>query len=169
MERQQPVGHRSGNNLRLRRIIPERDCDELRSIFCDAVMLTAAAHYSLRERKAWAEWSAHPTLARRLLSEGITLVGELEGGIAGFAQLNPMHYVRMLYVAPRFSRRGTATRMLQALELLAAEQGISNLETHASRTSRTVFQRAGFTLKGPAPTERDGIVLERFSMIKSLK
>jgi len=169
MGRQQPVTPESGNKLRLRKIIPEQDCDALRSIFCDAVMQTAAAHYSLRERQAWAEWSAHPILARRLLSEGITLVAEAEGRIAGFAQLNPMNYVRMLYVAPQFSRQGAATRMLRALELIAARRGLAHLETHASRTSRTVFGRAGFTLNGPAPTERDGVVLERFSMSKSLK
>ena len=159
---------RVGNDLYLRRMDADRDCDELRIIFHDAVMHTAAGHYSLKERLTWAEWSAHPLVAKRLLQEGLTLVAELNGMPVGFGQLNPMRYVRMLYVAPRFSRQGVASRMLGALETAAFYHGLTKLETHASLTSRPVFQRAGFSLEGPAPTQRDGVVLQRFSMCKHL-
>lgn len=159
---------RLGNELYLRRMDADRDCDELRTIFHDAVMETAAVHYSLKERTTWAEWSAHPLMAKKLLLEGLTLVADLEGKPVGFAQLNPVRYVRMLYVAPPFSRLGVASRMLGALEAAARCHGLTKLETHASLTSRPVFQRAGFSLEGPAPTQRDGVVLQRFSMSKEL-
>lgn len=163
-ERPPPVG-----GLILRTAIIDQDCDLLRRIFHEAVMESAASHYTLRQRVAWAQWAAHPLLVRRLLTEGLTLVAEMAGEPVGFAQLNPTAYVRMLYVAPEHGRRGVASWLLGALEARAAENGVKRLETHASLTSKPVFLKAGYRLEGPAPTEREGVVLTRFLMAKLLK
>lgn len=159
----------TAGGITLRKAIIDQDCDSLRRIFHDAVMASSASHYNLPQRIAWAQWATHPILVRRVLAEGLTLVAEIAGEAAGFAQLNPTSYVRMLYVAPEYGRQGIAELMLRALEQAARKGGVVRMETHASLTSRPVFARAGYHLEGPAPTERNGIVLERFLMAKRLK
>ena len=109
---------------------------------------TATADYSLEQVEAWA--ANHGDLgswaAARAASH--TLLGIIDGHVAGFTDLNDEGYIDMLFVDPRFGRRGVASTLLTSVVALALQQGLRALTTFASLTSRPVFARQGFVITG---------------------
>ena len=50
----------------------------------------------------------------------------------------------MLYVDPRFARRGVGATLIDALVRLAAARGAKRLTSEVSDTARPLFERQGF-------------------------
>ena len=155
-------------DLHLRPWTPELDGERIALLYRASVMQLARPEYSLEQRRKWASWADNGLLVGHLLNQGLTLVAESGSQLAGFAQLNPDHYVKMLYVAPDFARRGIARALLRQLEDEARTRHADKLRTHASKTSRPLFLMAGFQELKPAPTHRDGVTLMRYLMEKPL-
>jgi len=124
------------------------DAQATSGIFLRAVRETAAADYSLEQVEAWA--ANHGDLdswaAARAASH--TLLGIIDGHVVGFTDLNDDGYIDMLFVDPRFGRRGVASTLLTSVVALARQQNLRALTTFASRTSRPVFARQGFVITG---------------------
>ena len=94
----------------------------------------------------------------------ITLVAEVEGRLAGFADLDPAAgYLDRLYVGSRFQRQGVATALCDALEQAAAA---GPFFTHASRTARPFFEHRGYRVVQARQVQCRGVSLENFRMEK---
>ena len=143
----------------------EGDCPALAALFTDTVHTVNAAHYTPAQLDAWAPASG-PDLQdwEERFQNHITLVAEVEGRLAGFADLDPAQgYLDRLYVGSRFQRRGVASALCDALEQAAAGRPIV---TYASRTARPFFEQRGYRTVQARQAQCRGVSLENFLMEK---
>ncbi len=142
-----------------------------------AIMVSAAEHYTLAQRSAWAR---RRTLAahRRMIRDTTGFVAAEAGSAAaiGFATVSltaigslERGEVDQLFVHPDHTGRGIAGELLARVETAARAAGLDGLVTHASWRAMPVFERFGYA---PLETEAvvvDGLELTRMRMTKLLE
>jgi hypothetical protein len=87
----------------------ETDAAATLSVFLAAVTETASVHYSAEQIAAWArpdgrdvnQWNS----ARKSLNTYVATIG---AEVAGFSDVGDDGYIDMMFVAPKFGRRGVA-------------------------------------------------------------
>jgi putative acetyltransferase len=139
-------------------------------VFLAAVTETAANDYSAEQLAAWArpdqrnlsEWDQ----ARGRLN---TFVAVIDTQIAGFSDVGADGYIDMLFVSPRYGRRGVGGALLSFLEERARTSGIAQLSADVSITARQPFERRGFTVEAEQHPLTAGVRLTNFRMTKDLR
>jgi putative acetyltransferase len=117
-------------------------------IFLRAVRETAPAHYSPAQVEDWAATHGDHASWAAARAAVHTLLGIVDGRVAGFTDLDDDGHIDMLFVDPDLGRRGVASTLLAAAAALAAQRGLRVLTAFASLTSRPVFERQGFVVVG---------------------
>lgn len=138
-------------------------------VFLSAITETASADYSPEQVEAWAspaERDPDTWSVAMLAREGF--VADIGGTLAGFSDVGPTGYIDMLFVAPRFLRRGVASALVAEAERRARVDGVDALTTDASITARPVFEHLGFVVEREQHPVRHGVELTNFRMRKSL-
>lgn len=74
--------------------------------------------------------------------------------VVAFIDLEPDGHIDRLFCAPEAAGKGVASRLYDAAEAAAREQGIERLFTEASELARRFFERKGF-----AVLERQDMIL----------
>lgn len=151
----------------LRHYQPE-DLPAVVAVYRDAVRSIAPGLYTPAQVEAWAAFADTDRELRAMLAQGYRLVVEDGEGIEAFALLEPADYVSLLYCRGRASRRGHASRLLEALEAEARRRGITRVHTAASLISHPLFLRHGYTVDSPERVERNGVSFDRYLMSKRL-
>ena len=118
---------------------------------------------------------AHPDaieLPDEQISEGRTLVAELDGKIVGFAVVLPRDDggadLDGLFVEPGNWRAGIGTRLVRDAEILAAAGGADFLHVVGNPRARGFYSACRFLLLGEEPT-RFGVGLTMRKAIGELK
>ena len=158
----------SADTLSLRR--PSlNDVPHTLRIFRDAVRHGAESCYNEAERNAWAPsvMDAGSWMRSRLAQP--TWVAEIRGAVVGFSDLTNDGEIGMLYVDPRFTRRGVGSALLAEVERQAREDGRVNLHARVSLVAEPVFTRAGFVVVRRQWAERQGERLAQAVMEKVLE
>jgi putative acetyltransferase len=137
----------------LRPFLPA-DGPRLAELFRASVERLAEDYYDQDQLAAWIGRADDEDAFTKRLAAGLTLVGLLQGEVAGFASLKDNKSVDMLYVHPDFARRGVASALLDALEKLAAARGARQLSVDASDAARDFFAARGYV-----PQSRNTVVL----------
>ncbi|MCE7520065.1 GNAT family N-acetyltransferase [Vreelandella titanicae] len=147
-----------------------RDAADQAEVFYHAVMQGAATHYTLDERRAWAN-----ALPREGSAWGVrqalytTLVATCDGRCVGFLELDLVAgRVETLYVWPSLAGRGIGTTLLVHAERLLLEQGKGKIEIEASSMLYERLLRRGWKNHGEEWVERSGERLLRYKLSKSL-
>lgn len=158
---------RSDAPPRVRAFAPA-DAPALRAVFESSVHTLAAPYYTAAERAAWAptEHDAAQWAARMRTLQ--PFVAELDGRIAGFADLQPTGYIDMFFVAGDCGGRGVARALMARIEASARDRGITDLWAHVSLAAEAFFQRAGFEVEQRQTVERAGVVLRNARMARTL-
>ena len=154
-------------SLTLRTFAPG-DAPALRAVFESSVHTLAAAHYTLEQRAAWApaEHDAAQWAARMGTLQ--PFVAELDGRIAGFADLQATGHIDMFFVAGDCGRRGVATALMARIEGSARARGIDDLWSHVSLAAEGFFQRSGFEVAHRREVTMRGVVLRNARMTRRL-
>ena len=97
-----------------------------------------------------------------------TWVAEINGQIAGFADLEPDGHVDMLYVHVGHQAKGVARALLAHIENVAMRRSLDRLYTEASITARTAFERSGFQVIAEQTVTPRGEAFVNYRMEKSL-
>lgn len=139
-------------------------------VHTQAIRVSAADHYDAAQIEAW---------AGRLTPEGYQrypdcyLVAETEEGrVIGFGELNlKASEVEAVFVDPEFVRRGIGGQLLQALEDLARQQGLTALVVDAALNAVEFYERAGYQQAKPTMCVygKDAIAVPGMLMTKSLE
>jgi putative acetyltransferase len=145
------------------------DAAETLRIFHNAVTVTAAADYTPEQVAAWAQidkrdlggWD-RAMLARESY---VALIGE---DIAGFSDVSVDGYVDMMFVSPRFARRGVARNLLTYLEALAQGNSAKRLSANVSITARPFFEAMGFRVETEQHPVTGGVIMTNFHMTKEI-
>lgn len=147
----------------------ETDAAATLSVFLAAVAETASVHYSAEQIAAWArpderdvnQWNS----ARKSLN---TYVATIEAEVAGFSDVGDGGYIDMMFVAPKFGRRGVASALLAHLHDIAVGAGASELHTNASITARPFFEQHGFAVVGEQHPVMLGVEMTNYKMMLPL-
>jgi putative acetyltransferase len=139
-------------------------------VFLAAVNETASADYSPEQIRAWsgpeerneAEW-------HRARSDRNTYVAVLGDEIAGFSDVNDTGYIDMMFVSPRYARRGVAKALLALLSELAEQTQAQSLTADVSITARPFFEGCGFVVQAEQHPMIRGVQMTNFRMSKKLR
>ncbi|WKK72594.1 GNAT family N-acetyltransferase [Rathayibacter oskolensis] len=139
-------------------------------VFLAAVTGTAAADYSPEQISAWARADDRPLPAwHAAMAARRAFVIESGGAVAGFSDVAASGFIDMMFVSPRFLRRGVATRLLAHAEDLARRSGAVELSADVSITARPFFESRGFAVVAEQHPVRAGVALTNFRMRKPLE
>jgi len=133
-------------------------------VFLRAIRQTASEDYSPEQIAVWARddidvesWAAKRAAAG-------TIVAVVDNVVAGFTDVDDSGYVDMMFVDPRFARRGVASALLARVFEVARERKVDELSVHASMTARPFFERHGFVVIQEKHWIRDGVEMVNFWM-----
>lgn len=109
-----------------------------------AIREVARHYYSPFELEQWAG-SITPEYYDRAFERRELVVADYRGAVIGFGQLDRAHgFIEAIYVSPDCLRRGIGTRLLNALEQAAEEQGAALLRLCSSLNALPFYERAGY-------------------------
>ena len=102
------------------------------------------------------------------MAKSLTLVATISGEPVGFGALKGADIIDMLYVDPKFARRGIGALLIDALTRLAAGRGAKTLTSEVSDTAREIFEQQGFVAQRRNLIQLDGEWLANTTMVKPL-
>jgi putative acetyltransferase len=146
----------------------ERDLDTLIELFRTTVRTIARRDYTEAQVLAWAPDRIDRARWARRLADSETVIAEIAGTIAGFANLSDDGLVDLLFVHADQQRRGVASALLRHLEAHGRSLALPRLRTEASLTARPFFERRGFCLVAAQTVTLRGATLTNFRMEKVL-
>ncbi|NMM79238.1 hypothetical protein B2J89_21630 [Acidovorax sp. SRB_24] len=95
-------------------------------------------------------------------------VAELEGCIAGFADLQPSGTIDHFFVAGDYAARGVGRALMARIHQAAQQAGMPRLWADVSLSAEPFFRRSGFVVEARQQVEVRGVVLANARMGKSL-
>ena len=155
------------NAVSLRPFLPA-DTNQCAEIFRAAIQVSASDDYSDDQLDAWAARANDAEAFGAKLGSALTLVALIDGGPVGFASLRNKNELDMIYVDPRFGRRGVGSTLIDALTRLAAARGAELVTSEASDTARPLFERHGFVAQLRNLVQIDDQWLANTTMTKRL-
>ncbi|WP_241975409.1 MULTISPECIES: GNAT family N-acetyltransferase [unclassified Cryobacterium] len=146
------------------------DAADTLAIFLSAVTETAAADYSPEQIQAWAQPEARELSTwHTAMPARNSYVATLDGSLAGFSDVDSEGYIDMIFVAPRYLRRGVARQLIGHVEARARQEQLTELTADVSTTARPFFERSGFTVEAEQHPVTAGVQLTNFKMKKKLR
>ncbi|WP_305806798.1 GNAT family N-acetyltransferase [Stenotrophomonas sp. YIM B06876] len=95
-------------------------------------------------------------------------VAELEGCIAGFADLQPSGYIDQFFVRGDCAGRGVACVLMAQIHQAAQRAGMPRLRAYVSLSAEPFFSRSGFAVEARQQVEVRGVLLANARMGKAL-
>lgn len=155
------------SGVSLRPFLPA-DAERCAEIFRASIAELASEDYGEDQRDAWAAKADDEKGFSSRLSKALTLVALADGETVGFASLRDASELDMLYVDPRFARRGVGAALIDALSRLAEARGAERLTSEVSDTARALFERQGFVAQRRNLVQLDDQWLANTTMTKPL-
>jgi GNAT superfamily N-acetyltransferase len=147
------------------------DWAQVVEVYGDAVLTLAAPHYLPEQIHAWATHPLNNQSFEQALARGHGLVGcppERPESVEAFALLDPSDRLSLLYCRGRSSRQGLASLLVRRMEEQARAEGHSRLRTEASRLSRPLLERLGWSVDAEEAILFAGQPFVRWRMSTSL-
>lgn len=157
--------------LKARLVIrPFRPGDEasLMRVFRCSIHGIASRDYTPEQINAWAPADMDVEAWGEKIRALHPFVVEVDGDIAGYADLQPSGYIDHFFVSGEHPRRGVGTLLMGKLHESAQRQGISMLTADVSLTAEPFFARHGFWVVERRLPIRRGVVLQNALMRKQL-
>lgn len=158
---------RSASPPGLRPFLPS-DVRVLAALFRASIETLAADHYDADQLDAWASAAADEEDFGARLGQRLTIVGLIDGEIAGFASLQDNEKFDMLFVHPDAARRRVGSALADAIEKLAKARGATRLTVDASDAARDFFSARGYSPVQRNTVSIGGEWLGNTTMIKNL-
>lgn len=154
-------------NLHLR---PFRNGDEaaLRAVFYSSVHVLARRHYSPAQLAAWAPRLYDAAQWRERIRGNQPFIAELDGAIAGYADLQASGYIDQFFVAGAHGGRGVGKALMAHIHQQAASRGIGQLFSDVSLAAELFFRKSGFAIQARQQVEVRGAILANARMRKAL-
>ena len=130
----------------------------------------ALSDYTAAQVRAWApeprtaEWAHGQATDGRL----VLVAADADDRPVAYIDLEPDGHIDRLFCAPEAAGQGIASRLYDAVEAAAREQGITSLFTEASEPARRLFARKGFTIVQRQDLVIRGVPIHNYRMTKVL-
>ena len=147
-----------------------RDAAGVADVFYRSVRVVARSDYTDDQVKAWVPGPLNVEQGHLRSSDGrlVLVATDEQDGVVAFIDLEPDGHIDRLFCAPEAAGRGVASRLYDALEAAAREQGIGRLFTEASELARRFFERKGFAVLERQDKILRGVPIQNYRMAKTL-
>lgn len=147
----------------------QSDAAKTLAVFTAAVTETASADYTAEQVQAWAQPGRRDVVTwHAAMVARNSVVAIIAGDLAGFSDVRFDGYVDMMFVSPRYQRRGVARQLLAHVEAQASSEKIPALSADVSITARPFFERYGFSVEKEQRPIKAGVELTNYRMRKVL-
>lgn len=144
------------------------DEDALFQVFLSAVHDIASRDYTAAQIEAWAPTDIAPKEWASRMRALRPFVVEVEGEIAGYADIQPNGYIDHFFVSGAHTRQGVGTLLMSRIHDEAKLLGISELTADVSKTAEPFFLHCGFHVVERGFPIRRGVTLQNALMRKNL-
>lgn len=145
------------------------EAQEVKDIMLAAIRDIGARRYSPAQIEAWHGRAAKFDVAARIDSGASVLVACDSGDApVAYALIERDGHFDHLYCRPDHAGHGLGTRLIEAVEALAAQWGLARLFTEASELACPVFERAGYTRLHRRDLDLGGVAIHNYAMEKRL-
>ena len=150
------------------RLATTADAAQLAAIYYNTIRRVSASDYAPEQIEAWAPKLPGTAEWRARMASCSNFVGDDEGTIAGFAELEDDGHIDCFYGHHAYQRQGVGTLVLEKLENVARSRGIRRLHLESSLTARPFFEARGFVVVERRDIVVRGVTLENYAMEKML-
>ena len=133
-----------------------------------AIHRVASRDYTPEQIQAWAPARHDPGPWAIKMRQLRPFVAEVDGVIAGYADVQPSGYIDHFFVSADFPRSGVGRRLMERIHEEAARQGIVELTADVSKTAQPFFARFGFEIVEQRFPVRAGVTIPNALMRKIL-
>lgn len=156
-----------GFKMHIRRF-QSTDANQVAQLFHDTIRSVNLRDYTEQQVKAWAPDDIHFRDWEERCSKKYTLVAEIEGIIAGFAELDEDGHIDCFYSHKDFQGQGVGRLLYNGIENEAKNRGLTRLFVEASVTAKPFFMKMGFTIIKEQIVEVRGTEFTNFLIEKYL-
>lgn len=146
----------------------EEDCASIAELFYKSVHHISHEDYNEEQLNAWATGNIEIEKWNMSFLENYTIVIEEEDIIVGFSDITSLGYLDHLYVHPQYLRKGVATKLVDEIELFAFSNKLEIVETHASITAKSFFEKRGYKCINKNTVIRNNVALTNYTMTKKI-
>ncbi len=115
-------------------------------VYYSAIHLIASRDYTAEQIQAWAPADLDPGIWTAKIREIRPFVAELNGNVAGYADLQPNGYIDHFFVSGHHPRQGVGSKLMTHIQNEARAQSIRELTSDVSRTAQPFYERFGFAV-----------------------
>jgi putative acetyltransferase len=147
-----------------------RDAADLADVFFRSVRQVALSDYTAAQVRAWAPEPRTAEWAHGEASDGrlVLVAANADDRPVAYIDLEPNGHIDRVFCAPEAAGQGIASRLYDAVEAAAREQGIRSLFTEASELARRLFERKGFAVVERQDLVIRGVAIHNYRMAKTL-
>lgn len=138
------------------------------SIFLSSVHTIASHYYTHEQIEAWAPADIDPKQWAIHMRELRPFIVEVDGEIAGYADVQPNGYIDHFFVSGTYPKQGVGTLLMNTIHEEARQLGIGELTSNVSKAAEAFFLRHGFHVVERGFPVRRGVVLQNALMRKKL-
>lgn len=147
-----------------------RNGDEISlfSVFLSSVHTLASHYYTHEQIVAWAPSDIDPDHWTNRMRALRPFVVEVDGEIAGYADVQPNGYIDHFYVSGAYPRQGVGTLLMDRIHEEAREHGMGELTSNVSKAAEAFYLRHGFHVVERGFPVCRGVTLQNALMRKYL-
>lgn len=140
----------------------------LRQIFMSSVHEIASSFYTKEQLDAWAPSTHDEQQWAEKIAALRPFVAEVDGYVAGYADLQDSGYIDHFFVSGQFAGLGVGSALMAHIHQAAAARAIPELSAHVSLAAESFFSKHGFTVTKRQSVIVRGIAMENVLMVKPL-
>lgn len=140
----------------------------LRQVFMSSVHEVANGFYTKKQLDVWApstydeqQWAAKIAALR-------PFVAEVDGYVAGYADLQDSGYIDHFFVSGQFAGLGVGSALMAHIHQVATARAIPELSAHVSLAAESFFSKHGFLVVKRQSVIVRGVPMENMLMVKQL-
>jgi putative acetyltransferase len=147
----------------------DEDLQHVAAVHRASIMELCAQHYSVVQLAQWHD-ALRPGGYAALLATREFLVAEENGALLGFGVLDLNDsLINATYVSPKVTRRGVGRRLVQAMETIARQQGVTRLHLSSTLNAVPFYESLGYLQEGASSNRLPtGVKLPCVVMTKDL-
>jgi putative acetyltransferase len=144
------------------------DLPEILKLFVEAVKAICAKDYSPEQIKAWTLSIDDTERWITKLEQQYFVIAEANNKIKGYASLEKMNHLDLLYVSKDHQRLGIASKLYDNIEMEAIRRGATSVESDVSITAKPFFEAKGFKTITMQKIKITDVEIINYKMIKEL-
>ena len=141
----------------------------LRLVYESAIREVAIRDYTAEQVNAWAPRQFDSTLWAKRMQGIAPFVGELDGAIVAYADVQSNGYIDHFFVSARANGQGIGGRLMRRIHQRADQLSIAELTSEVSRTAQPFYMHFGFEIVDNYVNEVRGVGIEYAAMRKVLR